>query len=183
MNKARRNASLLIGGAGLAAIGGFVLQSKFRGNRQDAAAIDSLWNWPFQDLVGGEKRLSAWRGKVLVVNFWATWCEPCREEIPTLVRTQSKYAVNGLQMVGISIDSASKVQEFSKEYKVQYPLLIAGIDVIEITRNLGNKAAGLPYTVVLSRDGAIQARHLGGISESQLELAIAPLLGLAGKTL
>ena len=92
------------------------------------------------------------------------------------MKAQQKFASNGVQFIGISLDSVSKVQEFSKEYKVQYPLLIAGLEIIEITKRLGNKAAGLPYTVMLDRAGSIQARHLGAISEQQLELAIMPML-------
>jgi thiol-disulfide isomerase/thioredoxin len=176
LNKAKRNTSLLLGGAVIAAAGGVALQQLLRDGNQDAPSLDSLWKWPFQDLGGSEKRLDLWRGKVLVVNFWATWCEPCREEVPTLVKMQAKYAANGLQVVGISLDSVAKVQEFAREYKVQYPLLIASLDVMNIARNLGNKAAGLPYTLVLNRDGVIQTRHLGGISERQLESAIAPWL-------
>ena len=99
--------------------------------------------------------------------------------LPTLIKIQDKYAAKGLQTIGISIDSVANVREFKKEFKVQYPLLIAGVDVIEITRSLGNKAAGLPYTVVLDRSGRIAARHLGGISEQQLETVVQ---GLVNKT-
>lgn len=143
--------------------------------------MDSLWKWPLTTLEGGLQPLHHWRGKILVVNFWATWCAPCRVETPILVKIQHKYASKGVEIVGISLDSASKVQEFAKEYKVQYPLLIAGLEIIEITKDLGNMAAALPYTVVLDRIGNVQARHLGGISESQLELAILPLLGSPAK--
>ncbi len=175
MDKARRRSGAYILGGVLAAAGGIGLQVFRRGSGKDTAAIDNLWTWPLQTLEGELQPLARWRGSPLIVNFWATWCEPCRVEMPLLVRTHQKYAPKGLQIVGISIDSAAKVQEFAKEYKVAYPLLIAGLDVMEIARNLGNQAAGLPYTVVLDRDGHIQARHLGGISETELEAAIAPV--------
>jgi len=143
---------------------------------EDAAAIANLWILPLQDLEGNSQPFTRWKGKILVVNFWATWCEPCRVEVPALVRTQDKYVANGVQIVGISIDSTAKVKDFAKEFKVQYPLVIGSLDSIEITRKLGNKAAGLPYTVVLDANGIIKARHLGGISEAQLDEAIRPLL-------
>ncbi len=175
MNNWRRRTSLLIGG-GLLAGGGGLATQVFLHSSEDRNAIDSLWKWPLQTLEGATRPLQHWRGKILVVNFWASWCEPCRVETPILVKAQQKFASNGVQFIGISLDSVSKVQEFSKEYKVQYPLLIAGLEIIEITKRLGNKAAGLPYTVMLDRAGSIQARHLGAISEQQLELAIMPML-------
>ena len=143
---------------------------------EDTAAIANLWILPLQDLEGNSQPFTRWKGKILVVNFWATWCDPCRVEVPALVRTQDKYVANGVQIVGISIDSTAKVKDFAKEFKVQYPLVIGSLDSIEITRKLGNKAAGLPYTVVLDANGIIKARHLGGISEAQLDEAIRPLL-------
>lgn len=108
----------------------------------------------------------------MVVNFWATWCEPCREEVPALVRVQAKYAANGVQVVGISVDSVDKVRQFANEYRIEYPLVIGSIAVIEVTRRLGNKAAGLPYTVVMDRSGRVVRTHLGAISEAELERAI-----------
>ena len=176
MDSSRRRTGLYVVGGVLAAAGGIGLRVFLRGSGKDTAAIDNLWTWPLQDLNGGPQPLARWRGSPLVVNFWATWCEPCRVEMPLLVRTNQKYAANGLQIVGISIDSAAKVQEFAKEYKVTYPLVIAGLDVMEIARNLGNQAAGLPYTVVIDQEGRVKARHLGGISEAELEAAIAPLI-------
>ena len=179
MDRVRRRTALIFGGGALAAAAaGVGLQVLRRSGEQhpEAAAIGRLWTWPLQDLQGGPSPLERWRGKPLVVNFWATWCEPCRTETPLLVKIQQKYAANGLQMIGISLDSAAKVTEFAAEFKIPYPLLIASLDAIEITRDLGNKAAGLPYTVVLNRQGKVLARHLGGISEEQLEQAVAPLL-------
>ncbi|OFZ96889.1 MAG: hypothetical protein A3H35_00865 [Betaproteobacteria bacterium RIFCSPLOWO2_02_FULL_62_17] len=182
MNRARRRATLLIGGALAATAAGVALQALLRYQSDDAAVIANLWTLPLQDLEGKSQPLTRWKGKILVVNFWATWCEPCRVEVPALVRTQDKYVANGVQIVGISLDSASKVREFAKEFKVQYPLVIGSLDCIEITRKLGNKAAGLPYTVVLDANGVIKARHLGGISEAQLDQAIRPLLSDANQT-
>jgi len=124
------------------------------------------------DMSGNDQSLAQWRNKVLVVNFWATWCEPCREEVPALIRVQAKYAANGVQVVGISVDSIDKVRQFANEYRIEYPLVIGSIAVIEVTRRLGNKAAGLPYTVVIDRSGRVVKTHLGAISEVELERAI-----------
>jgi len=176
VDRARRRSVILIGGALAATAAGVALQALMGNQGEDAAAIANLWILPLQDLEGNSQPFTRWKGKILVVNFWATWCEPCRVEVPALVRTQDKYVANGVQIVGISIDSTAKVKDFAKEFKVQYPLVIGSLDSIEITRKLGNKAAGLPYTVVLDANGIIKARHLGGISEAQLDEAIRPLL-------
>ena len=176
MDRSKRRSAILIGGAITATAAGVALQALIRNPSDDAAAIANLWVLPLQDLEGKSQPLTRWQGKILVVNFWATWCEPCRVEVPALVRTQDKYIAKSVQIVGISLDSVSKVQKFAKEFKIQYPLVIGSLDSIEITRKLGNKAAGLPYTVVLDAKGMIKARHLGGITEAQLDEAIRPLL-------
>ena len=179
VDKRRRRSLILIGGAVTAAAAGVALQVLTRNQSEDATAIANLWALPLQDLQGKPQPLTRWKGKILVVNFWATWCEPCKEEVPALVRTQTKYDANNVQIVGIPIDSAVKVQVFAKEFKIQYPLVIGSLDSIEITRKLGNKAAGLPYTVVLDANGIVKARHLGGISEAQLDQVIRPLVNEA----
>lgn len=176
MNKTRRRSIILISGAVLAAAGGVALQRSLIDHGEEALMVANLWTLPLQDFEGNAQPLTRWKGKILVVNFWATWCEPCRAEIPGLVRIQDKLAAKNVQIVGISIDSVAKVKEFAKEFKVQYPLVMGGMDAIEITRKLGNKVGGLPYTVVLDRNGVIKARHLGGITEADLESAIVPLL-------
>ena len=176
MTESRRRALILAGGAVAAAAAGIAVNSLLRSPDGDAT-LANLWALPLQDLEGRNQALTQWRGKVLVLNFWATWCEPCREEVPTLVEAQAQLAANGLQIVGIALDSAAKVSTFGKEFKVQYPLLIASLDAVEITRKLGNKAAGLPYTVVLDKAGRISKTHLGGISRAQLDGAVRPLLG------
>ncbi|OGA40882.1 MAG: hypothetical protein A3G26_03125 [Betaproteobacteria bacterium RIFCSPLOWO2_12_FULL_65_110] len=124
------------------------------------------------DTAGKQQSLSQWRDKILIVNFWATWCEPCRKEVPALLRVQAKYASNGVQVVGIFLDSVDKVQQFAIEYKIGYPLVMGSMGVIDLTRTLGNKTGGLPYTVILDRSGKVVKTHLGGISETELESAI-----------
>ena len=137
---------------------------------------------PLQDLEGNAQPLTRWAGKILVVNFWATWCEPCRVEIPALIRIQEKFSDKSVQMVGIAIDSAAKVKEFAKDFKIQYPLVIGRLNAIDVTRKLGNQSAGLPYTVVLDATGVIKMRHLGGIAEAQLDETIRSMLHDATQT-
>lgn len=148
-----------------------------RGGSVDVDAVSALTRAVFPDLSGQIAGIEQWRGKVVVVNFWASWCPPCREEIPGLVRVQKKYAANGVQVVGIAVDSVDKSRRATAEMGITYPVLIAGLEAIDLTRRLGNRAGGLPYTVVLDRQGSLIATHLGVITEAQLERLIAPFLG------
>lgn len=141
-------------------------------DRSVSEAAAELLRLRLPDVSGKDQSLAQWRDKVLIVNFWATWCEPCREEVPVLLRVQAKHTSNRVQIVGISVDSVDKVREFAKEYGIGYPLLIGSMEAIDLTRRLGNKAAGLPYTIVLDRSGRVVRTHLGGISEVELESAI-----------
>lgn len=116
--------------------------------------------------------LSQWRGKMLVVNFWATWCSPCREEMPGFSRLQSKYADKGVQFVGIAFDSADKVQKFSLQTPVSYPLLIGSAGLLPITAGLGNPAGGLPFTALIGRDGRLLQTRLGIWKETAFEAVL-----------
>jgi thiol-disulfide isomerase/thioredoxin len=128
------------------------------------------------DLEGRQQTVDQWRGKVLVVNFWATWCAPCREEIPAFVKLQDKYRTRGLQFVGIAIDARDKVQPFARELGINYPVLLGGIDTIEISRRAGNTIGALPFTLVLDRGGRIVSRELGKAQEMRLEALLQSLL-------
>src|SRR6185503_8781765 len=119
--------------------------------------------------------LDQWRGKVLVVNFWATWCAPCREEIPVFVKLQERHGAKGLQFVGIAFDQPGKVTEFAREFGVNYPLLLGGTDTMEVMRAAGNRAGVLPYTLVIDREGRVVSREPGGVKEARLESLVQPL--------
>ena len=128
------------------------------------------------DLAGREQPLSQWRGKVVVVNFWATWCAPCREEVPAFVRLQEQYAPQGVQFVGIAIDQRDKVASFAREIGINYAILLGGIDTIDLTRKTGYRVGALPFTLVLDRQGEIATRELGVVREADLERLLQKLL-------
>jgi thiol-disulfide isomerase/thioredoxin len=128
------------------------------------------------DLNGKTQSFSQWRGKVLVVNYWATWCHPCREEMPGFSRLQDKYRDKGVQFVGISIDTADKIIEFQKTTPVTYPLLIGDITVMENSAKLGNNRQALPFTAVFDREGGLSATKLGRLSEPELERQLNELI-------
>jgi thiol-disulfide isomerase/thioredoxin len=158
----------------VAAAAGFALHQYSKSATDEALA--KLTAVSLKDLSGRSRQLAEWKDKVLVINFWATWCEPCREEVPALIRVQSKFAANGLAIVGIAIDSADKVRDFSKEFEINYVVLLGGMESFELLRGLGNNAGGLPFTLVLDRAGKIRRTQLGRISESDLRQAVEPLL-------
>lgn len=128
------------------------------------------------DLDGTSQAFDQWRGKVLVVNFWATWCAPCREEMPALVAAQSRYGAKGLQIVGIGIDDAVKMRQFADSLHLNYPALDGGFGALELSKTLGNSAMALPFTLVVDRNGAIVRRQLGPMNEQYLASIASQLL-------
>lgn len=128
------------------------------------------------DLNGTDQAISQWLGKVIVVNFWATWCTPCREEIPEFIEAQKKYGDQGLLFVGIAIDQPDKVQMFSKEFGINYPVLIGSMSTWSLLEAAGNRMAALPYTVVIDRSGNLVENYLGRVDLKKLEKRVIPLL-------
>ena len=140
------------------------------------AAAQAIYGVTLPDLQGKPQSVKQWRGKVLVVNFWATWCEPCRKEIPEFIKLQSKYQDKNLQFVGISIDQADKTSEFSRNFGINYPTLVGTFDTMEVSRQAGNQRRVLPHTVVLDKQGRVAFVELGGVSLETLEARLKPLL-------
>jgi thiol-disulfide isomerase/thioredoxin len=172
-----RQAALIALVAAVALAVGVYLRLDNRSAAPDAAAVLALTQVQLKDLSGQSGSLEQWRGRVLVVNFWASWCPPCREEIPGLISIHRQLAAKGVQIVGIAVDSVDKARESATELGVDYPVLVAGVEIIDLTRQLGNRAGALPYTLILDRQGKVVATHLGIISQADLSRIIAPLLG------
>lgn len=121
--------------------------------------------------------LARYKGRPLVVNFWARWCGPCREEIPHLVSERARHKDHGLEVIGIAIeDKAEPVRDFAKAYDMDYPVLIAKDRGIPLMQALGNSRAGLPYTLVLDRQGKVIASKLGPMTKDEMAAAFAAAL-------
>ena len=182
MTPSRREA-LILGAAGLAAaaagflLGPVLLQSTSGGGAGEgaAAANSALRSASLVDLAGQPRRLSEWQGKILVCNFWATWCLPCREEIPLLMAARAKFAPSKVEIVGIAIDNVAKVREYSASFNISYPVLLAEADGLELMRKLGNSAGGLPYTVIANRQGSVVHCKLGAFHQGDLDAILGPL--------
>jgi len=127
------------------------------------------------DLDGKPRALAEWAGKVVVVNFWATWCAPCLEEIPLLMAARKFHAGNGIDVVGIAVDQAAKVGEFAAKLSIDYTLLLAGTEGLELMRKLGNRSGGLPFTVFLDRTGTMVRTKLGVLNQPELDTILSDL--------
>ena len=136
-------------------------------------AVDAIFALNLPDLDGRPQPLAQWRGKVLVVNYWASWCKPCVDEMPALSRMNSHYAAWGVQFVGIGLDDAEKLAAFVRTTPVSYPVLVAS----PAAGTPGLQVKGLPYTVVIGPDGRIEMSRLGRIDEESLEPILRRLIG------
>jgi thiol-disulfide isomerase/thioredoxin len=174
-----RNAqiALLLAVATVALIAGMALRpGTAERPKTEPGASQALLAAELPDLQGQKQRMDQWRGKVIIVNFWATWCAPCREEIPELIRAQEQLGPRGVQVVGIAIDQVDKVKPYAAEMRITYPVLVGELEVMDLARAAGNALGGLPYTVVLDRRGEIARTELGGVSQAKLEDMVRPLL-------
>lgn len=128
------------------------------------------------DAKGIMQPMSALRGQILVVNFWASWCPPCREEMPELSELQAMHQTEGLLVLGIAAEDQESVNQFASETPVGYPLLAADTEAGPLSYSLGNHRSVLPYTVVIDRDGHIVKTYFGRITRDLLEQTVKPLL-------
>ena len=139
-------------------------------------AVSMLMNTTLPDTDEQEQSVSQWEGNVLVVNFWATWCPPCIDEIPEFVEVSNQYADEPVQFVGLSIDTLENVLDFQDRFDIPYPLLIGATDTLHLASEFGNDARALPFTVILDRDGDVADVTLGTLDAEQLIERIDPLL-------
>jgi thiol-disulfide isomerase/thioredoxin len=134
----------------------------------DTAATERLWTLDFQTPHGAALPVAGLRGKPLLVNFWATWCPPCVEEMPMLDAFFRQNAAKGWQVLGLAVDQPSAVRTFLQRTPVSFPIGLAGLEGTELSRSLGNQAGGLPFTVVFDASGRVHARRMGRISAADL---------------
>ena len=136
----------------------------------------ALYAASFTDQAGQPQPIGRFQGKLLVLNFWATWCGPCRKEMPGFARLQSRWASRGVQFLGISDEDPRKVAAFIKEVPVGYPLW-TGRMVTALGKRLGNGRAVLPYTVLVSPSGQVLETRVGTYAEDELERRLVELSG------
>jgi len=128
------------------------------------------------DVEGVEQPISKWDGKVILLNFWATWCPPCRREMPAFIKLQNQFAKQGLQVIGVAIDQVDLVEAFADSIGVNYPILVGENSAINVTQDYGNQYGQLPYTVIIDRQGIVRHQKFGELTYDEAIAFIQPLL-------
>lgn len=170
----RRRDALILGGVGIAAaLAGAIVGPRLLRSEAPLAVLDGA---PFVDLDGRVRHIAEWKGRPLVCNFWATWCPPCRQEIPLLDASHDKVVAKGGEILGIALDSAANVSEFTKTVRINYPILVSDPSAIQVMARLGNPTGGLPYTLFVDRAGSLVGHKLGMLHAPDLEANLVKLL-------
>ena len=168
---------MLAAAAILAGLAGMWLGQRFHpaaSPQQPLTAVSQPVNFSLPDIHGKKRSIADWNGKVRIVNFWATWCPPCREEIPEFIKAQRQFGPRGLQIIGVAVDRTSRVIPFYKARGMNYPVLLGEQEGAQLMEQYGDAEGGLPYSLVLDRQGRIVASQLGAFSESRLERVLRP---------
>ena len=180
---------------GLAVGAGFLFQQQIGSSQANTAETNLLTNQPpanrptsgikvgdalpaftLNDADGKARKHSEWNGKVLVINFWATWCPPCVHEIPMLIQAQKDLADKGLQIIGIALDKPVDVKAFADDFKMNYPTLVGSEDAVALTQKLGNQYTTLPFTLFVDRKGIARVQHSGDLTRDEFDALLKDIL-------
>ena len=127
------------------------------------------------DIDGQIRNIKDWDGKVILLNFWATWCPPCLREIPDFIELQQQYGEQGLQVIGIAVDNEEAVREYMNEVKINYPIIVSELEATELSSRYGNHIGALPYSVIINRKGEISDKIMGELSMIKAEKILEKL--------
>jgi thiol-disulfide isomerase/thioredoxin len=163
---------LLAAASGAAVLGGALAWWKMPVSKPSGDVLEPVagfWSMQWETPQGGTVSMQALQGRPLLVNFWATWCPPCVEELPLINDFYRQNKSNGWQVLGLAVDKTSAVQSFLAKMPLDFPVAMAGILGAELGRNLGNLSGGLPFSVALSANGGVVQRKLGRLSVDDLQ--------------
>ena len=165
---------LFAGVAGAAAAAGLGLAWRNGHVGKASGGVEQdLWDLTFSTPQGGSLAMRSLQGKPLLLNFWATWCAPCIEEMPLLDRFYTENRANGWQVLGLAVDKAAPVTRFLERMPMQFPIALAGLAGIDLSRKLGNTGGGLPFSVLLDGSSRIRQRKIGQLSAQDLQQWLA----------
>lgn len=162
----------------IAGIAGYMLQQyqlTQETNNQVEQTIQIRPEFAMADLNGQIRDIKEWDGKIILLNFWATWCPPCLHEIPDFIALQEQYGDQGFQVIGIAVDNEEAVRKFADEMKINYPVIAAEFEAIKLSSLYGNHMNGLPYTVIINRKSEISDRITGELSKIKAEALLKKL--------
>lgn len=170
-----KKTTLIIAVAAFALISGMKARTMITAARAEAQPI-SLPDFKMPDSSGQERSIKEWQGKILIINFWATWCPPCMKEMPAFEAMQQEFGNKGVQFIGIALDDPEPVKEFINKKKITYPILIGQDSGTKIAHDLGNVINTVPFTVIFDKKGQLLKRQMGTLDREQLLEIIKPLL-------
>lgn len=137
--------------------------------------VDAFWRMQFDQPDGTPLNMQSFQGQALLVNFWATWCPPCVEELPLLESIWRENSVNRLQVVGLAVDQPSSVRKFLEKNQLTFPIGLAGLTGTTLARSLGNSVSALPFSVLFDSKGQIRAQKMGKLEANELSVWIQSL--------
>jgi len=143
------------------------------------AMPEQMVEFSLPDTDGKQRNISEWKGKTILLNFWATWCPPCREEVPLLVEAHEKYKKAGFVVVSVAIDKKQDIENFIDSYFINYPVLVNETDNTHLMARYGNRIATLPYSVIIAPDGRIIANKKGAYKRDELYAILVKMFGKA----
>jgi thiol-disulfide isomerase/thioredoxin len=171
--------------AGSLSIGAAIFGQKWLGEgslprlslgRGAADRIDNLPDFRLPYLEGRQVQISGFIGKVVIINYWASWCPPCIRELPMLIRLQESFDPSQVQVVAIAIDRLEAVEQFIEDHPVNFPILIGDVEAVELSRRLGNRLQGLPFTVIFDHHGRRAFSQVGEVTQATLDTQLQALL-------
>ena len=166
---ANRRKAMYLGVAALAAIVGAGVAWRRQAVSASPEVLNAFWEADFDTPAGVSLPMKAFQGRPLVINFWATWCAPCVEEMPLIDDFFRQNQSKGWQVIGLAIDQPSRVRQFLTQFPVSYAIGLAGLTGTALTKQLGNELGGLPFTVVLDGQGQLIQRKLGKLTADEIK--------------
>ncbi len=161
--------SLAFAAIAAAVIGALSYQQLHSKPAEANSPVTELPAFTLKDMHGNQRSSQEWQDKTLLLNFWATWCPPCRKEIPLLIDAQNQHAKVGLQVIGIALEDAEPVRQYAEEIGLNYPSLVGSVQVIDLGNTLGNQIGALPFTVLVAPNGKILETHMGELNQTELQ--------------